>query len=223
MRLPMMARSRVSLVPLLTTVATASLLLAGCAGEATAPSAAQPSHAATLRTSPFVPTDAQRALVGVADGSYSFTIDPSQAQSLSLGASHLDIPANAICDLATSSYGVGTWNDACTPQSEPVTITAVVLNAATDHPSVEFQPALRFDPRANVNLYLYVTDQATLDATKVMKYCNESGCVDEAIADADLHSNVDVENKVVFRRIKHFSGYVVAEFSSRDDGISMSF
>jgi hypothetical protein len=25
---------------------------------------------------------------------------------------------------------------------------------------------------------------------------------------------VDVENKVVFRRIKHFSGYVVAEFSA---------
>jgi hypothetical protein len=218
MRLPMMARSRAST---LITLATASLMLAACAGEATAPVA--PKTVSQERTSPFVPTDAQRALVGVADGSYTFTIDPSQAQSLELGASHLDIPANAVCDLATSSYGVGTWNDACALQTAPFTITAVVKNAATAHPSVEFQPALRFDPAANVNLYLYVTDQATLDATKVMKYCNETGCVDESLTDPELRSNVDVENKVVFRRIKHFSGYVVAEFSDGDLSFSIGF
>ncbi|HEX5972522.1 MAG TPA: hypothetical protein VFY85_11385 [Gemmatimonadaceae bacterium] len=221
MRLPMMARSRVSLVPLLTTVATASLLLAGCAGDATSPSAAQPKTLSALRTSPFVPTDAQRALVGVADGTYTYEIDPTQAQSLTFGASHLDIPANAVCDLATSSYGVGTWNDSCEPQTQPFTITAVVRNADTDHPSVEFQPALRFNPQSNANLYLYVTDQATLDNTKVMYYCNETGCVDEAQTDADLASNVDVENKVVFRRIKHFSGYVVAEFSASPLSLSV--
>ncbi len=223
MRLPMMARSRVSLVPLLTTVATASLLLAGCSGDATSPSAAQPKSLSALRTSPFVPTGAQRALVGVSDGSYTFQIDPTQAQSLQFGASHLDIPANAVCDLATSSYGVGTWNDACAAQTDTFTITAVVKDAATDHPSVEFQPALRFNPQSNVNLYLYVTDQATLDNSKVLKYCNETGCVDESLTDPDLISNVDVDNKVVFRRIKHFSGYVVAEFSGGGLDVSVGF
>ena len=224
MRLPMMARSRVSLVPLLTTVATASLLLAGCSGDATSPSAVKSTQQlSVLKTSPFVPSGAQRALVGASDGTYTFQIDPTQAQSLQFGASHLDIPANAVCDLATSSYGVGTWNDACQAQTDTFTITAVVKNAATDHPSVEFQPALRFSPEANANLYLYVTDQASLDASKVVKYCNATGCVDESIADPDLRSNVDVENKVVFRRIKHFSGYVVAEFSTRDLDISIGF
>ncbi len=218
MRMPTMARSRAKT---LITLAVTSLMLAACAGEATAPVA--PTLHSVERTSPFIPTDAQRALVGVADGTYTFTIDPSQAQSLQLGASHLDIPANAVCDLATSSYGAGTWNDACAAQTDTFTITAVVKNAATDHPSVEFEPALRFSPASNVNLYLYVTDQATLDATKVMKYCNASGCVDEAINDADLRSNVDVENKVVFRRIKHFSGYVVAEFSTREVSLDASF
>ena len=223
MRLPMMARSRVSLVPLLTTVATASLLLAGCAGDATSPSAAQTKSLSALKTSPFVPTGAQRALVGVADGTYTFQIDPTQAQSLQFGASHLDIPANAVCDLATSSYGAGTWNDACAAQTDTFTITAVVKDAATDHPSVEFQPALRFNPQSNVNLYLYVTDDATLDNSKVMKYCNETGCVDESLTDSDLVSNVDVANKVVFRRIKHFSGYVVAEFSAGGLDVSIGF
>ena len=209
MRLPTLARSRAKT---LTMLAATSLMLAACAGEATAPAA--PTVRTQLRTSPFVPTGAQRALVGVADGTYTFQIDPTQEQSLTFGASHLDIPANAVCDLATSSYGMGTWNDGCAPQTEPFTITAVVRNAATDHPSVEFQPALRFAPESNVNLYLFVTDQATLDNTRVMYYCNETGCLDEAQNDADLRSNVDVENKVVFRRIKHFSGYVVAEFSA---------
>jgi hypothetical protein len=223
MRLPMMARSRMSLVPLLTTVATASLLLAGCAGEATAPSAAQPRSTSLLRTSPFVPTGAQRALVGVSDGTYTFRIDPSQAQLLQLGASGLYIPANAVCDLATSSYGVGTWNDACTPQTDSMTITAVVTNAATDQPSVEFQPALRFNPGTSAYLYLSVTNQATLDASKVMVYCNDSGCMDESLTDPDLRTYVDTKNFMVFRRIKHFSGYVVAEFSAGDLDVSFGF
>jgi len=86
-----------------------------------------------------------------------------QAQSLSLGASHLDIPANAVCDLASSSYGVGHWEESCTPQTDTFTIRAVVRNAATDHPSVDFEPALRFSPDKQVGLYLYVTNDATLE------------------------------------------------------------
>jgi hypothetical protein len=202
--MPLTARSRVTKITML---AATSLSLVACAGDTTAPKAVPTPSA--LRTSPFVPSPAQRALVGVSDGTYTFTIDPSQDQSLALGASRLDIPANAVCELATSSYGAAYWNDACAPETAPVTITAVVKDAATDHPSVEFQPAMRFSPLAQVNLYLYVTDDATLDNSKVMKYCNEHGCVDEAVGDPELRSNVDVEHKVVFRRIKHFSGYVV--------------
>ena len=209
MRLPMMARSKAKT---LTMLAASSLMLAACAGEATAPVAAK--NNTQVATSPFVPTDAQRALVGVVDGTYRFTIDPTQTQNLQLGKSGLYIPANSVCQLGTSSYGMGTWNDACTPQTAPMTITAVVRNAATDHPSVEFQPALRFSPAQQVWLYMAVTNQATLDATKVLYYCNETGCMDESQTDADLKSYVDTTNFMVYRRIKHFSGYVVAEFSA---------
>ena len=85
MRLPMMARYRIST---LSVVALAGVLLAGCANDSTRPPALQQS--AQLRTSPFVPTDAQKALVGVSDGTYTFAINPSLDQSLSLGASRLD-------------------------------------------------------------------------------------------------------------------------------------
>ena len=44
----------------------------------------------------------------------------------------------------------------------------------------------------------------------VMKYCNDAGtCVNEAETDLSLGSFIDRENAVVFRRIKHFSGYIV--------------
>ena len=213
MRLPMMARYPVST---LSALALAGVLLAGCAGESTRPAVQQTS---LVRTSPFVPTDAQKALVGVSDGTFTFLIDPSQDQSLSLGASHLDIPANAVCDLAASSYGTGHWDESCAAQTDTFTITAVVRNAATDHPSVDFEPALRFSPDKNVQLYLYVTDQATLDASRVVKYCNAIDCVDESVSHPTLASSVDLENRVVFRRIKHFSGYVVWSLAETVDDL----
>lgn len=208
MRLPMTARYRISL---LSALLMASTLLTGCAGESTAPNA--PALLSELAKSPFVPTDAQKALVGASDGTYSFSIDPTRDQVLALGASQLFIPANAICDLATSSYGPAHWNDSCSLQTEALTITAVVKNAATDHPSIDFQPAMRFNPDVFVSLYLVASNDATLDASRVMKYCNATSCVDESVVDPTLKSFVDVENKVVFRRIKHFSGYVIAQLT----------
>jgi hypothetical protein len=210
MRLPMMARYRVST---LTALALSAMLLAGCAGESIAPAKVQTSQ---VQASPFVPTSAQKALVGVSDGSYQFEVDPTQNENLQLGASRLEIPANAVCDLDESTYGADFWNDDCALQTEPFMVTAVVRNAATDHPSVDFEPALRFSPDKQVELYLYVTDQATLDAARVVKYCNADGCVDESINDSSVASKVDLENRVVFRRIKHFSGFIILR---SDDGL----
>ncbi|NUS46189.1 MAG: hypothetical protein HOQ15_01205, partial [Gemmatimonadaceae bacterium] len=78
----MMARYRISNLALLAVV---GVLLTACAGDSIKPAALQQTSA--LRTSPFTPTPAQKALVGVADGTYTFLIDPSQPQALQLGAS----------------------------------------------------------------------------------------------------------------------------------------
>ena len=199
MRTPMLARSSVSRFSLL--VASA-LLLAACAGDSTSP------NAKTL-----APKDASKALVGVIDGVYTFTIDPNQDQSIQLGASSLQLPANSVCSLLGTSYGPSEWNNACTTATMPVTITAVVKNAATNHPSIEFAPAMRFNPARNVLLYLSVTDAATLSNMTVMKYCGPFAavCVDESITDSSLQTTVNAAAGTVSRRIKHFSGYVVAE------------
>jgi hypothetical protein len=204
MRLPMMARYRIKT---LTMLAVAGVLLTACAGDSLKPAALQ--KTSQVRTSPFTPTDAQKALVGVSDGTYSFYIDPTRSQTLNIGASRLEIPANAVCDLDRSSYGSDHWDDWCSPERSRFRITAVVRNAATDHPSVDFEPALRFSPDKEVSLYLYVTDDATLDASRTVQYCNANGCVDESLTDPSVASNVDLENRIVFRRIKHFSGFIV--------------
>jgi hypothetical protein len=206
MRLPTKACSKISLLTLL----AGSVLLAGCSGDSTAPVKPSP-LASQSRTSPFAPTAAAKALVGVTDGSYQFTVDPTIAQSINLGPNYLSLPAGAICDLGSSSYGSAHWNESCVPQTQPVTITAVVRNATTDHPSIDFYPAMRFSPDKNVGLYIYVpTGMENFQKSWVMKYCNDANlCVDESLADADLRSFADTQNLVVFRRIKHFSGYII--------------
>ena len=206
MRLPTMARSTYSLF----TVLAAGVLLSACAGEATAP--ATPKVALSQsRTSPFVPSGAAKALVGVADGTYEFTIDPTQDQAVNLGPNYLSIPANAVCDIATSSYGTTHWNESCVPQTDSVHITAVVTNATSDHPSIDFYPAMRFSPDKSVQLYIYVpTGMDDFQKNWTMKYCNDSSvCLDESLTDPDLGSFADKTNMMVFRRIKHFSGYLV--------------
>jgi hypothetical protein len=213
MRTPMMARST---APLLTFVAAAAMLLGACRSEVTSP----PTSSATAtpeRVSSFVPTAANKALFGVIEGTYTITVDPTRDQSLELGPNHLEIPANSVCNLLTSGYGERYWNKSCSPQTQPVTITVIVKGAATDHPKIDFFPAMRFNPSKDVQLFMYVPDaNQSNESNWVMQYCATGSwtCVDESNSDSSLQSHVDKKANVVFRRIKHFSGYVVAEFST---------
>jgi hypothetical protein len=173
------------------------------------------------RTSPFVPTEAQKALIGVTDGTYRVTFDPRVDQRLSLGPNHLDIPAYSVCALGTTTYGPAYWDSPCTPQTAPVQLTVTVKNAASDNPSVDFQPAMRFNPNKVVQLFFYVPNVSQTDAKNwIIMYCPNAGsgsftgsvsgaCVNEALTDPDLRTFVDYNAQVLFRRLKHFSRYQV--------------
>jgi hypothetical protein len=207
MRLPMMARYRISTLVTL----AAAVLLAGCSGETTAPNAAK-TTVSQQAISPFAPTDAQKALVGISNGTYSLTFDPSQDNAFTLGANYLSLPAQAVCKLdGSSGYGAEYWNRSCVPETDPVTISVVISDAETDHPRLDFYPAMRFNPDKNVSLYIYVP-KGMEDFLKswAMSYCDDTGtCQNEAAHDSDLRSYADNHAKMVFRRIKHFSGYTV--------------
>jgi hypothetical protein len=192
---PKMALSKLFLV-------AATLLVAACAGESTSPNASR-----------SAPLAANKALGGVVDGVYAFSIDPNVANTLTIGASRLTVPEHAICALATTPYGPEYWNQSCDAEQGPVTITAVIRNAQTNNPSIEFSPAMRFSPDRSVELFLQVDNAATLSSMSRMVYCGpfSTFCMDESLNDASLLTTVDVTKNTVFRRIKHFSGYTVAE------------
>jgi hypothetical protein len=196
-------------------VASAAML-AACGRDVSAP--------ASSGSQITAPTTSNKALVGAVDGVYSITINPNQSYTLPLGKSYMVLPAHSICDLESSGYGTSYWNNSCVPETSPVTITATVRGAQTDNPSVDFQPAMRFNPNTNVSLFIYVTNAATLSNMTVMKYCptnsglNSTGqaggkntCIDESLTDQSLKTTIDRSQNLIWRRIKHFSGYLIAE------------
>ena len=185
---------------------SATIGLAACAHDTTAPSASRPTIG-----------DASKALSGAIDQTYTWTVDPSKdSPQLAFGASYLVIPANSICALASSSYGPSYWTTPCVPETQPVTITATVHNSQTSNPSIDFEPALRYNPAVALPTLLFsVTDAATLSNMTAVKYCANallaSSCVDESLSDAALTTTVNVANNTVWRHIRHFSGYFVSE------------
>ena len=208
MHMPTKAAAHVRALLLLTVIGYGAV---ACGVDTTSPtsSTSYAGQAPTLLT----PTGASLALVGAKDGSYAFTIDPSEDQSLEIGPNHLDIPRNAICRLADSGYGPTFWDDRCKPERETITITAVVSNANGAHPRIDFEPALRFAPDKSVMLYMTLDKKADKAAWSSIFYCPSTGtgrCVDEAKKDPSLKTSV--RDKVVFRRIKHFSGYIILNY-----------
>ena len=193
------------------TLIVVATLLGACSGEVTGP-AAEP-QGAIEASSMFVPSASAKALHGVADGTYTFTFDPDDNQSIALGPNRLDIPGDAVCNLATSGYGAAYWDKPCSPEKRRVTLTVIIKNAASSSPSIDFYPAMRFNPKKNVQLYMYAPKVSRDDAKNwLMFYCPDRGkCVDESLTDSDLTTYIDYSHNILFRRIKHFSGYTVAE------------
>jgi hypothetical protein len=187
-----------------------ALVLGACSADVTAPTEQVSAKSAT---SMFVPSASAKALIGVADGTYAVTIDPTRDNSFNLGPNHLDIPAYGICNLLWSGYGAAYWNKPCAPQTAPLVLTVVIKNASSEHPSIDFFPAMRFNPNKTVQLFMYAPSVTWNDAKNwQMLYCPDfGGCFDESVNDASLQTKVDFQNNVLFRRVKHFSGYTVAE------------
>lgn len=204
MRLPSLARGTSSLVRTLAVCA----VLSACANDAVAPVASTGSATPAL-----APTATAKSLVGVQDGTYNFEVDPQRPQFLLLGLNFLSIPAEAICERSTASYGIGHWSERCKPERKRLTITAVVRNAKSAHPSIDFSPALRFSPDKVVSLFMYVPQaDRGLGSKPVLNYCSDAPrvCVDESLTDPSVRTYYDSGRTIAFRRIKHFSGYIVA-------------
>lgn len=164
----------------------------------------------------------------LADGTYSFTIDPTKDQVVGLGRTSVFLPANSICALGVSGYGPTLWENGCNPQKKTFALKVTVAGSATDTPGYDFQPAMRFDPTKTVTMFFWVKNLnqfspsdwfifycATPDGkpgerlgTSLMQA--DPSCVDESKTDSSLVPRADATNSQLVRRVKHFSAYQIS-------------
>jgi hypothetical protein len=207
------------------TLVTAVALLAACsaADQAVAPAvkhAARPAGAPSLDViTNAVATDSLSADV---------TVTPSGGMFV-LGSNAVYFPDHSICDPATSTYGPGHWNDACEPLDHPIDLHAEVRHNDAGQTWVDFTPAVRFVPSDDPNHAVWMLMKAGTDVTldnydafgmEWMPNGSPESAVNEAAVDSDLKTYVDLDRDVVFRRVKHFSGYVV--FGSRSAELDLA-
>jgi len=137
------------------------------------------------------------------------------------------IPAGAVCDPSTTAYGRRHWDDDCTPANRTVTVS-VVAESRRNGVSVDFRPDLRFRPSAGwvtIQTPAYrqlLTSDAVRKLAPTSEYFRSFGIayvpsgggsrLDEVILNGDrsLVTHVDRNSGLVWRRVKHFSGYMIS-------------
>ena len=192
-------------------------LLAGCSDSIVEPKANMlmaPETAAMSRAPAGRPAVSMTTVVE-SNTAATFTVGPEGGVYMA-GNAAVFFPAQSICDPATSSYGMGSWDDSCTPLRSTITITAVT-RVANGRSQVDFTPSLRFVPSNNPNrwvwLYMRVPSLAgtrDLEAYKIFYSPTLDGeLIDESVADPSLRTYVDLKTGTSLRRVKHFSGYTV--------------
>ena len=136
------------------------------------------------------------------------------------------MPAGAVCDPATTKYGVGHWDDDCSPANSSIAVN-VVAKKQGNRVSVDFQPDLRFRPSAGWVVIQTSSYSGLLTSPAVRQLSAKSGFFENfsiqyvptgggrqinefrSTGDASMLTHVDLRTGLVWRRVKHFSGYIV--------------
>lgn len=163
--------------------------------------------------------------------SSDFTVT-SRGGSFSLsGLYTVNFPENSVCNPENSSYGPTQWDKSCSTlrAGQSVKVHAVI-SLASGGLAIDFTPALRFSPSTQVTI---ATDlfAPVLKANKAyflshpgslnflaMPYTPSLGAasIKDYASDASLITHVDLNTGQIWRRAKHFSGYLISSGLSCD-------
>lgn len=154
--------------------------------------------------------------------SVDFTVGP-EGGIFHIGNHALVIPRNGICDPATSSYGVGTWDSPCKALKTSIKMHAVV-RLQNGRTWVDFSPDIRYVSSDNPSnwAYIFIFTPGAIGAKDLasfnIDYAMSIGGprIDESVQDATERTYVDTRYGLVTRRIKHHSGYTSSGFQSCD-------
>ena len=197
-----------------------TLLLAGlaaCSDDGTAPSsAAMPAVPGLPNAAIYVKSIDTTSAVKSAN----IVVTP-EGGFFMLGTHGVYFPPNAICDPARSTYGPTEWDKPCSTITKPIAIHAEI--DSVEGAWIVFKPDLRFKASSRsdrwVYLFMYSTDaagrfvsDAEADAKYKIDWLPGGGlpAVDEAVTDRTLKTRAYGETGFMYRRVKHFSGYMVS-------------
>jgi hypothetical protein len=146
------------------------------------------------------------------------------------------MPAGAVCDPATTQYGPRHWDEDCTPARRSVTVN-VIARKRGDRVSVDFEPDLRFRPSAGWVVIQTSAYSDLLTSPAVRRQSPQSSYFENfailyvptggrsqinemrATGDESMITHVDLRSGLVWRRVKHFSGYLVTAGQKCDPGL----
>jgi hypothetical protein len=159
------------------------------------------------------------------DSVLTLTVDPNVSRTYAFGENWIYFPARSICDPSTSGYGIGTWDAPCAALQRPVKVT-VHWSHKGGHAYARFSPQLRFVPADAWNasrwVILSLHDHKRireLDNYMILYDAGSTGWIDESLTDKTLRAWIDPLHNSVVRRVKHFSGYMVAAGAMEVRGI----
>jgi hypothetical protein len=206
-----------------------TVVLAACQDSATAPRTSDPARSLTGLADPVEPVRVGPAFgdptVTVAGRpTHTFSLDPRVDNVYKTHDGHtILIPAGAICRVEKSGYGVRSWELPCEPETRPVVFTIRSALAVDGRPHVDVFPDVRFSPKSLVTIRFDDSTAAATPGAKIV-YCpsGAKACVDESARDRTLQTFRDSVTGQVFRRIKHFSGYLVILDVDCDQGFDPS-
>jgi hypothetical protein len=146
-------------------------------------------------------------------GSRTFTVWPGIPVFEKFGDHVLTMPANVVCDPATSGYGAAHWDAPCARAARPIEVTATWA-VRGGRPVISFSPDLRFAPSNSENhwVHLSLRDPAKVNPElyyTILWFDRQAGrWVDESQADPSLRARA-IGGNLVSRRLKHFSDWAL--------------
>ena len=198
----------------------ALLTIAACSDTGTAPQASPASaRSATALSAPaFDYSSAGRYGAQSAD----FTLTAAGG-SFDIGSLFtVNFPANSVCDPTQSTYGDGQWDAPCVTLGADQSIQLHAKAVLTPNGlKVDFSPHLRFAPSANVTLSTsvfasmltqnsgYFAHHPEALSSLVLNYAPsiDGKPIEDFLTDPSVVTHIDLTTGLVWRRVKHFSGY----------------
>jgi hypothetical protein len=146
-------------------------------------------------------------------GSRTFTIWPNVPVFEKFGDHVLTMPANVVCDPATSGYGTAYWELPCQRAKEPIRVTAT-WTTHNGRAFISFSRDLRFAPSKSQQQWVKLSLRAPKEIDPTLKYAilwydaEARRWVDESLTDPTLKARLESGN-LVTRRLKHFSDWAL--------------